>query len=922
LLVSLLLTLLSMRRHLSLIPLLAVLACVPKVDETFDDHTLLQVKTLADFEKISATASGRTTGKFIITSFGTDTQTIRYVDTHFFALHDEWYWFRLMNNQRIPGREGIAPVPGHTFKNIAEIYTWARTQTVLPLDLQWVEGDRLYSPRFYDLALFLPPRAFGLGTLIHVSPSATRPERWGFMLEFVDTPSHAELTHFFKALESTLPADIAPQVKWIVRSTPQEALAKQIEAQKLPFYDRILRVTELSVKGETEVYNEGLTAGRLKRIAAGESTSSTTANDILILEEVPDFLPPAAGVVTAVPQTPLAHFNLLAKNRGIPNVYRGGAMEEQELIDWAYQRIPVVIKSSGTGDLIIKPLSEGQFSQWQQSQKKSPVSVQQVDVSTLPYTHNLRMLSAADSDTLRPSIGGKATGYLGLIAGAPTATPDSVGAITIRPDVEHVAPFRSRIESMLSAPGFSTDVRVRALALEGILRYAVRFPGASDLTFRDTFLISHPTGDVLGDFARQGGLKQALRDAPMNAANLMKISDALRAQFGHYAPTQGLRFRSSSTAEDVEGFNGAGLYDSNTGFIDTSVQPATEQKQSIEWAIKKTWASYWGVEAYEERALESIDHLSGNMAIVVHARFDDASEKTNGVFLFTIKNGEGILDLNVQAGAVSVTNPTTTSLPEVDRVTLKIGATTPTIERLRQSTLAPAGTLLLTDAELLETFARAKEVATKWLAQSNSTRPPEQHARTQVLDFEFRQVPAGWPALKVGTLPARIVLKQTRTIEPGLRGLPMEVAALPIPKDILTRSRRVERRTCESSKVTAVVIEALTDKLANPDVGYSVVPFTASVKLTFKQAIPELNVMPIDVIDVNHINITSTAHPEANLGWQLTTNFSASAQVNQIQLKEGLIKLTSQSGMFSANDVRCTVEVLRSTSVELLLSFL
>ena len=58
------------------------------------------------------------------------------------------------------------------------------------------------------------------------------------------------------------------------------------------------------------------------------------------------------------------------------------------------------------------------------------------------------------------------------------------------------------------------------------------------------------------------------------------------------------------------------------------------------------------------------------MAVVVHANFDDPHEQSNGVFLLTLNGDSATLELNVQAGALSVTNPTSTQLPEVDRVSL------------------------------------------------------------------------------------------------------------------------------------------------------------------------------------------------------------------------------------------------------------
>ncbi len=899
--------------------LVLCLAACPGPTDGFDDHSVAKLATVADYERLAATAHGRAAGKFIVTGFNTAQEDIRYLDNAFYALHDEWYWYRLLNGQRIPGRDGIVPVDGLHFTSVAEIYGWAKQQTTLPLDLTWVDDGRLYSPRFYELSLSVSPRAFGLGTLIHVTATTGRPERWAFQLEFTDLLTHAELVRYFERLAATLPPELADQVVWVVRSPPQEALAQNIEAQKLPYWNRIIRLKDLAAPGETEVYNEGLTAGRLKLIASGEPYNETKPSDILILEDVPDLLPPAAGVVTSVPQTPLAHLNLLARNRGIPNVYRGGVMDDQELRDLARFRSPVIIKASGAGELIIRAITESQYAQWLQLQRKSPVAVQQVDVSTLPYTYDLRTLSAADSDALRPAIGGKGTGYLGLLAGAPTATPDTLAAITIRAYAEHLAPFRARITAMLLAPGFGEDGRVRALALEGQQNFASTHPSPADQTFLQEFLTSHPVGDVLGDFARAGGLKAELRAAPIAPATLTVITDALKAQFGHYAVTQGLRFRSSSTAEDVEGFNGAGLYDSNTGFLDAAAQPnAGDRKQDIAWALKKTWASYWSLEAYEERALENIDHLSGNMAVVVHARFDDDKELSNGVFLLTLHDGAVVLDLNVQAGALSVTNPTSTQLPEIDRVTLAPGASTPVIERLRASTVVPAGTLVLTDAQLLETFGRAKDVATAWLARENSQRPAAQRATTQVLDFEFRQVPEGWPALKTGAFPARIVLKQTRSLDPGLRGASAAVLALPIPKDVLSRSRKVERKTCTSSTFTAVLVEALTNPLATPDMGHAVDAFTASLKLTFSQDVPALSVSAGDVVDVTHLGLISATHPDAPTRWGVVSTLASGQKVTRVELREGAFALDGYTGA----ELHCTTEVLMSTPIEFLQSLL
>lgn len=911
-------TAVTMRLALSMAAVCFLAACPPTTPDGFDDHTVPSLATQADFERFAVGDNGRLAVKFVITGFGTNASAVRWSDSHFYSLHDEWYWFRLLNGQSIPSREGIAPVEGLEFATVQDIYAWAKDQLVLPLDLRFIE-ERLYSPRFYSLALDLRPRALGLGTLIHVAPQAARPERWAFQLEYIDIPTHEELVHFFEQIDATMPEEVRGQAKWLVRSPKQEELAQLMEQQGLRFHDRILRQKDLATDGELEVYNGGLTAGRIRIVRAGETLTDARGDELLVLEDVPDVLPPAAGVITAVPQTPLAHINLLAKNRGIPNAYLGGAVNDPILLEYARLGTPVVVNAKVPDELVIKAITADQLATWQQLKGKTPVSVMQVDVASLPYSVDLRTLDFTDADTVRPSLGGKATGYLALLDATPDATPQEIEGISIRSYVEHLAPFRARLEAMLAHAEFQADARVRFLVLEGESAFKDRYP--TDEAFLASFLAAHGPGDGLGDFARAGGVKGSIRSAAITPATLGILTDTLTARFGSYAVTQGLRFRSSSTAEDVEGFNGAGLYDSSTGFLDAAAQPTSgDRKQTVEWALKKTWASYWGFEAFEERRLEKVEHLSGNMGVVVHARFDDAREVSNGVFLFTVANGALVMDLNVQAGALSVTNPTSTELPEIDRVSLAVGATTPSIERLRASTVAPAGTQLLTDAQLLETFERARLVATRWLEGENAARPAAQRSRSVVLDFEFRHVSEGWPALKTGVLPSRIVLKQVRSLEPGLRDVPASVIDLPLPRDVLRRARRIEKKTCDAALFRAVVVEALTDPAIAPDLGHATLPFTASVSVQFKAASGSLNVSAGEVVSAEHVALTQVTHRELPARWSLEASLTGQ-KLSSLELRSGRFVFRG-TGSVEGADVTCTTEVLRSTPSEYLLSLL
>ena len=99
--------------------------------------------------------------------------------------------------------------------------------------------------------------------------------------------------------------------------------------------------------------------------------------------------------------------------------------------------------------------------------------------------------------------------------------------------------------------------------------------------------------------------------------------------------------------------------------------------------------------------------------------------------------------------------------------------------------------------------------------------------QTVVLDFEFKTMAEGWPKLRDGlpSLPERLVLRQVRSLDPGLRKLPDAVRDLPVPRDVLMRAALVETVTCYGADggLTEHVAVA-TDPLIAPDMGYADTP--------------------------------------------------------------------------------------------------
>jgi hypothetical protein len=814
-------------------------ACGPTAPSTAD-HTVPRIETEAQFDALSRRTGRIPVVKLLLTDFASPTRRdVRLYDTNFYALHDEWYWFRLLNGMRVPGDEAIEPLRGISFATVQDVYAWARMQVGLPFDLQIADG-RLYSWRFYERA-FGAGRSFGLASLMKLSPrTADEGTRWAFELEFGDALSHEELSVFFESLTPRVAPTIGRDLKWLVRSPEQEALATRMERDRLPYHDRILRYRDVVVPGAREVYSDGITAGYLRFVRASEGVPNSNPNEVLVFEAIPDLLPAAAGVLTAVPQTPLAHINLLARNRGIPNAHLAGALEDPALSQIARGYSPAVFLAQSPDTVQVLPITAAQYDRYVALSERPVRAVSSPAPDTLPYLIDLGARRPDEIPALASAIGGKSMGFIALLAQGSLALPERPHAITVRAYLEHLAPLRARIAAVLADPDFERDARTRELVLDGAMKFATRHPTPADRAFVDAFSRAHPGGNALGDLARGAGVRGLVEQTPIAPGTLEAVRRELSTVFAHLAPTQGLRFRSSSNVEDIEGFNGAGLYESFTGFLDPAAQSsASDRGKTVERAIARVWGSFWGYEAFEERRRERIDSLSAAMGVLVHPRFDDALERATGVCTLTIlppNDRDAVrLEVNVQRGAESVANPDPTILPEVVRVSRARADGALRIERVRRSSLSPAEDLL-SDPALRALFADTLGVTERWLARENAPRPTAQHGRGLTLDFEFHDMLAGWPARRDGrTEPARLVLKQARTLEPGPRTMSPEAARWPLPRDVFVRVRRVFRERCAlvagGTTVTSELLRAQTDRSLAPDVGFSETAFDGALRI-------------------------------------------------------------------------------------------
>ncbi|HMV67608.1 MAG TPA: lamin tail domain-containing protein, partial [Myxococcota bacterium] len=470
----------------------------------FDDHTYPCIGSTDSYFVLSRARTGLRTVKFDILSFSDPAaRRVVFLDTAFYDLHDEWYLFRMLNDQPVEGEDVYPPYPG-AFADVDAIYTWADTiDLASTFDPGFITraGLRITAPHYYELALDTDPRVIGVGVLVYAPPvDPADPPTWAFELEYGDTITVDEVTTYFEVLAAATPPEIGDHLRWLIRSPSQERTAASMEAGALPYHDRVLRYAELARPGEVEVYHPGLAAGRVRLVRAGEEgLDKAVPDDLLVLDAVPDELPPGAALLTAVPQTPLAHVALLAESRGIPNAYVAGITADPEWDQWGRVHAWVALRATADGGVRAQALTNPQIGEWNRI-KDQPIGVfTPPDLTDAPLTVDLTTTPADQMDALRPILGGKCAGMLVLLDQGVDA-PDAPLCVTVRAYADQIAAL-DWLPGVLADPMFAEpgDPRARYLVLEGARAYLQRYAGPGDRAFLTQHDAAHPPGDRLGD---------------------------------------------------------------------------------------------------------------------------------------------------------------------------------------------------------------------------------------------------------------------------------------------------------------------------------------------------------------------------------------------------------------------------------------
>jgi hypothetical protein len=411
---------------------------------------------------------------------------------------------------------------------------------------------------FYDNNLLKSDRRFILGTVAY----QTTADKFTFEFWEGDQITGGLLSECYAALKLSFFAPLF----FKPNSQRQEEVAIRLNGESTP-EPRVPMVTatELAADQKYQPLNLGSGIGQLRIIDRIEADTVIDRNQIVIFKEAPIHLTPLSGIITTEPASPLSHVNMLAKSWAIPNATIKNADKLFKQLDGKYVRLEV-----RESDYSLEPADprevDARNREWV---KRSDLVTPRAD---LDYDQLTDLAHQRARDAVR--FGAKSAN-LGEIVHAHL------------PGIEVPAGF--------AIPFHYYRDFIRRNHLEGRIAAAVeeeRF--VHDPRYRKT---------------RLAEIRQWIQTGRHDGAFMRAVLDKVHREY----PGLGLFARSSTNAEDLPNFSGAGLY---------STVPNVRSDDQLMEAIKTVWASVWNYEAYEARESFGMSHFAVYPAVLIQQGID------------------------------------------------------------------------------------------------------------------------------------------------------------------------------------------------------------------------------------------------------------------------------------------------------------
>lgn len=331
------------------------------------------------------------------------------------------------------------------------------------------------------------------------------------------------------------------------------SIRQEDEAAKIGL--EIITQDEINKNQEYLALNTGTAVGRIHIIEKLDDTVEIGDNEILVLKELPESLPPVRGIIVAKPSTPLSHINILAKGWGIPNVYIKDADKLFKELNNRWIRFEADLVSYN-----YKPASKEDL-----DNNPTPLEREAPSDLSVKKLAGLREMRKKDS----------------IIYGAKAA---NLGEILFAKLPGFIVP------DGFGVPFYWYDKFMKDNGLDKIVRENIE----------DYNFIHNPR------YRRQKltELREKIQAGKFDETLRAEIIKRWKTQLGARA----VFVRSSSNAEDLPNFSGAGLYSS---------VPNVDNEDDLIAAVKKVWASLWRFEAYEARVRQYVDQESVFMSVLI-----------------------------------------------------------------------------------------------------------------------------------------------------------------------------------------------------------------------------------------------------------------------------------------------------------------
>ena len=383
---------------------------------------------------------------------------------------------------------------------------------------------------------------------------------WTFAFWDGDLASADHVRHAYRRMKQTfIHGDV---VRFRPDSNYQEAVARKLTDVPVVFNDQLYQAATY------QAFNKGTAIGTLRLVPPGVPEAELTFDpgEIVVIHTPLSDITPVAGIISETFSTPLAHVSLRARGWGIPNI----GLKEASTALAGLAGKPVYFEARDA-DYVVRAATDAELAAARaRTQTTRHVALPAADLSVTELA-TLDHMRAGDVT----AYGTKASALGEIIAAGLTGfeVPAGFGV-----------PF-AYYDAHLQAHGIDQQIAA---------------------------FLAAPPGDAAVRKQRLAALRRAIIEAPASDELRAKVDDALGALTDHDAAI-GVFVRSSSNAEDLAEFSGAGLYDT---------LPNVKGTEQVVAAIKQVWASLWNFPAYENRQRSGIDHATARAAVLIQVGVD------------------------------------------------------------------------------------------------------------------------------------------------------------------------------------------------------------------------------------------------------------------------------------------------------------